>query len=142
MTRTLRISILILAIAGIVVSALALQAHYSTKELPCTVNDRWDCGIVNKSEYAVIRGLPVAALGIAGYLALGLLAVWGRRLLVLFAALAFAFGAYLTGIEVHVLAVYCLYCVTSFVISGLILLLSVMLIGPEPQQRGQWWRSP
>jgi hypothetical protein len=38
---------------------------------PCSINDMWDCGIVNHSPYAVLYGLPVAIIGIMGY---GLLA--------------------------------------------------------------------
>ena len=45
----MRYVIAVLAIAGIVVSALALQVHYSTETAPCSINEKWDCGIVNHS---------------------------------------------------------------------------------------------
>src|SRR5207253_9850061 len=70
-----------LAILGIAASALALREHYRTYgEAPCDINDRWDCGIVNHSPYAVFphskpHGVPVAVIGIAGYLLLGILAL-------------------------------------------------------------------
>lgn len=70
--------ILGLAIAGIVVSALAWQVHYSTVVQPCDINSHWDCGIVNHSPYSMIGPIPVAAIGVAGYLLLGLLG-WFRR---------------------------------------------------------------
>ena len=75
-----------LAVAGAVVSALAVQVHYSTKTEPCYVDQHWDCGIVNHSMYAEIDHVPVAAVGVAGYLVLGGLALfrqrfWGWRLL-------------------------------------------------------------
>ncbi len=66
----MRIAIIVFAILGIVVSSLALKVHYDDpgKE-PCSINDKWDCGVVNHSPYAVIYGVPVAAIGIAGYTA-------------------------------------------------------------------------
>ena len=69
--------LIILATIGIVVSALALREHYRTDSSPCSINDRWDCGIVNHSPYAVLGGVPVAVIGIAGYFLLGGMA-WMR----------------------------------------------------------------
>ena len=70
--------LVVLAALGIVVSALALREHYRTAgDSPCSINERWDCGIVNHSPYAMLAGIPVAAFGIAGYLLIGALA-WRR----------------------------------------------------------------
>ena len=71
----MRYLIAILALAGVVVSALALHVHYSTETEPCSINEKWDCGIVNHSQFAEIAHIPVAAIGIAGYLALAGLAL-------------------------------------------------------------------
>src|SRR5579875_950150 len=67
--KVMRYVLVILAVAGIVVSSLALQAHYSTRylELPCDINSVWSCGLVNHSRYAVVLGVPVALIGILGY---------------------------------------------------------------------------
>ncbi|HXY78393.1 MAG TPA: vitamin K epoxide reductase family protein, partial [Candidatus Acidoferrales bacterium] len=70
--------LVVLAVLGIVVSALALREHYRTDASPCSINERWDCGIVNHSPYAMLHGIPVAVIGIAGYLLLGALAFWKR----------------------------------------------------------------
>ena len=68
----MRYLIAILALAGVVVSSLALQVHYDTGTEPCSINENWDCGIVNHSSYSpIIEHIPVAAIGIAGYLAAG-----------------------------------------------------------------------
>lgn len=123
----MRYLIAILAVAGIVVSALALQVHYSTETAPCSINEKWDCGIVNHSPYAQIRGIPVAAMGIAGFLLIGILAVLRRRALLLVAVLVgMAFALYLTHIEATVLGVWCLYCVIS---QGIIAVLTLLAIG-------------
>jgi vitamin-K-epoxide reductase (warfarin-sensitive) len=123
----LRYLLAILAVAGVIVSVLALRVHYSTETAPCSINEKWDCGIVNRSPYAVIGGVPVAALGVAGYLLIGLLALLRRRGLVLAAVLVgMAFALYLTQIEARVLGVWCLYCVIS---QGIIALMTLLAIG-------------
>ena len=121
----MRFVIAFLALAGVVVATLALRVHYSTETEPCSINERWDCGIVNHSQFAVFAHVPVAAIGIAGYLALGALALANRRaLLSAFAVAGLGFSLYLTGIEKYVLQVYCLYCVGSLGIITLIAVLS------------------
>ena len=123
----LRYLLALLAIAGIVVSVLALRVHYSTESAPCSINEKWDCGIVNHSPYAEIRGLPVAAIGIAGYLLIGVLSLLRRRSMLLVATLVgMAFALYLTQIEARVLGVWCLYCVIS---QGIIAVLTLLAIG-------------
>ena len=93
----MRFVIAFLAVAGVVVSSLALQVHYSDETEPCSINAKWDCGIVNHSPFAEIEHVPVAALGIAGYLAIGVLALFKRRRLVELLALgALGFSLYLT----------------------------------------------
>ena len=122
----MRYLLALLAIAGVVVSVLALRVHYSTESAPCSINEKWDCGIVNHSPYAEIRGVPVAAIGIAGYLLIGVLALFRRRGLLLLAVLiGMAFALYLTNIEAKVLGVWCVYCVISQAIIAALLLLSI-----------------
>jgi len=121
----MRYLIAILALAGVVVSALALHVHYCTDTQPCSINERWDCGIVNHSEFAEVAHIPVAAIGIAGYLVLAGLALWRQRALVfLLALVALGFALRLTFIEEFALQVWCLYCVISQAVIALITLLS------------------
>jgi uncharacterized membrane protein len=134
----MRFLIALLAVAGVVVSSLALQVHYSNETEPCSINAKWDCGIVNHSPFAEIAHVPVAALGIAGYLAMGALALLRRRRMVMVLALgALGFSLYLTYIEKYILEVYCIYCVASLWIIVLINLLSLWWIVSErkPSQR-------
>ena len=124
----MRYLILVLAIAGMIVSGLALKVHYDDpgKE-PCSINDKWDCGVVNHSPYAVMFGVPVAALGIAGYLLIAVLGVACRKVWLMISVLvALAFTLYLTNIERSVLEVWCLYCVIS---QGIIVILALLSIG-------------
>lgn len=121
----MRIAIVLLAVLGILDSALALKVHYDDpgKE-PCSINDKWDCGVVNHSPYAVMLGVPVAMTGMLGYLLIAILA-WRRKqgLLVAATMTGLAFALYLTHIEAHILGVWCLYCVIS---QGLIAVLTVL----------------
>jgi vitamin-K-epoxide reductase (warfarin-sensitive) len=122
----MRYAIVLLALAGIIVSALALHVHYSTGVEPCDINAHWDCGIVNHSRYSMVHGIPVATLGILGYALIGLFAFLRRRWITLVLSLGgLAFALYLSNIEAHVLEVWCLYCVISQCLIALITLLSV-----------------
>ncbi|MGC2160452.1 MAG: vitamin K epoxide reductase family protein, partial [Silvibacterium sp.] len=77
----MRYVIAILAVAGALASALALQVHYSTATEPCSINEKWDCGVVNHSPFAMMGRVPVAAIGIAGYLLMAGLALARQRFL-------------------------------------------------------------
>jgi vitamin-K-epoxide reductase (warfarin-sensitive) len=119
-----------LALAGMVAAALALREHYRTEASPCSVNEKWDCGAVNKSPFAVIGGVPVAVIGIAGYLLLLVLAITKRwRLLAAAAVPALAFSLYLAHIEKDILGIWCIYCVISLGIISSITLLSLIALG-------------
>jgi vitamin-K-epoxide reductase (warfarin-sensitive) len=119
--------IALLALAGAMVAGLALRVHYSTETEPCSINEKWDCGIVNHSPYAVVGPVPVAAIGIAGYLGLMVLALLGRRRMVLAAAVAgLGFSLYLTHVEKDILLVWCVYCVCSL---GIICLITLAGLG-------------
>ena len=119
--------LIVLAVVGIVAASLALREHYRTDPSPCSINERWDCGIVNHSPYAVLYGIPVAVIGIAGYLLLGALAFTRSYRIMLVAALAgLAFALYLAHIEQTVLGVWCIYCAISL---GVISLISLLTLG-------------
>ncbi len=126
--KILTILIVLLALAGVVVSTMALKEHWSNEPSPCKINDIWDCGAVNKSPYAVLYGVPVAAIGAVGYALLGMLAGRNRFAVALNAFLAigaFGFALRLTYIEWKVLLTWCLYCVTS---QGIIFALMILAI--------------
>ena len=152
----MRYLIVALAVAGVVVSALALHVHYSTGVEPCDINSHWDCGTVNRSSYATVPGIvwhlraarypgvmsgpaprtgfPVALAGILGYAAIALFAMFRLRwLTLLLAAGALGFALYLSHIEAHVLEVWCLYCVISQSLTAVIFLLSLVTIFMRPR---------
>lgn len=122
----MRYVFIILTLLGVTVSALALREHYREGDSPCSINDRWDCGIVNHSPYAMIGPIPVAVIGMLGYILMGALA-WRRswKLLLLCAAAGLGFSLYLAHIEKDILGVWCIYCVISLGTMSLITLLAV-----------------
>jgi vitamin-K-epoxide reductase (warfarin-sensitive) len=125
----MRYVIAVLAVVGIIVSSLALHVHYSQDVEVCDINAHWDCGIVNHSRYAEIGHIPVAAIGIAGYAVLALLAMRRRnQLLAILSLLGLAFSLYLTHIEAKVLQIWCLYCVISQTLVAAIALLSIIVV--------------
>jgi vitamin-K-epoxide reductase (warfarin-sensitive) len=115
-----------LTLLGFIASCLALREHYRTDSSPCSINERWDCGIVNHSPFAVLAGIPVAVIGMAGYVFLGALALKRAYRLFLAAALVgLAFSLYLAHVEAHILGVWCVYCVASLAAISLLTLLSL-----------------
>lgn len=118
--RGLFLAIAILAIAGVAVSAVSLERHYAKSATAfCELGEKFNCDIVNRSEWSSVMGIPVAGIGIVGYGVLLILATVYRsraqtplRLLVLaFAGLAFAL--YLTYVEGYVLEAWCILCLSS-----------------------------
>jgi uncharacterized membrane protein len=135
--------LLTLTLLGVVVSSLALREHYREYgDSPCSINEHWDCGVVNHSQYATVGGvfalmgihvfeglfnaIPLAVAGIATYIVLGVVIFfrWYRFLLLLtFGSLAFSL--FLAHIEKDILGVWCLYCVISLGIISLMCLLNL-----------------
>ena len=119
--------LILLAVAGIAVSAMTLREHYRTDTSPCSINERWDCGIVNHSPFAVFHGVPVSYIGMAGYLLLGVLGFKRAYRLSLVAVLiGLGFSLYLAHIEANILGVWCIYCVISL---GIISLMTLLILG-------------
>jgi len=138
---TMRYVIAVLAVVGAVVSGLALQVHYTVATTPCSINEKWDCGVVNHSSYSLMEGIPVALIGIAGYLGLVWLGLARQRAVLTMAAVAgLAFSLYLAHIERDVLGVWCLYCVISLADIALIMLMGFIWLIADAvhRQRRRW----
>jgi vitamin-K-epoxide reductase (warfarin-sensitive) len=115
-----------LTFLGFIASGLALREHYRTDSSPCSINERWDCGIVNHSPFAMLAGIPVAVIGMAGYVILAALALKRAYGLFLAAALVgLSFSLYLAHVEADILGVWCIYCVASLVVISLLTLLGI-----------------
>jgi len=142
-------TLLVLAVFGVVVSSLALREHYREYgDSPCSINERWDCGVVNHSPFALVGGvfdqlgihshiplvsaMPVATAGILGYILMAFVALRrSYRFLMVLTLASLAFSLYLAHIERDVLGVWCVYCVISL---GIISLMSVLSLGAVIRQ--------
>ncbi len=132
--RLLFVAIAILALVGMVISAVSLQRHYAKSATAfCEVGEKFNCDIVNRSEYSSLMGIPVAGIGIVGYGLLFALATMYRAreetpLRLLVAALAgLAFALYLTYVEGYVLETWCILCLSSLALITLITALAAVL---------------
>ena len=119
--------IAVLSVAGMIVSGISLQRHYSKSETQfCEFGEKFNCDIVNRSEYSSVVGIPVAAIGLAGYGFLFALSTFfrarpetpSRLLIASIAGLAFALR--LTYIEGYVLTTWCILCLISLALIFLI----------------------
>ena len=125
----MRFVLVFFTLLGFIASGLALREHYRTDSSPCSINERWDCGIVNHSPFADLAGIPVAVIGMAGYVLLAALAVKRAYRLFLAAALiGLSFSLYLAHVEAHILGVWCIYCVASLAAISLLTLLGFATI--------------
>ena len=132
--RILFTLVALLSLAGVVISAIALQRHYAKSATQfCDFNQKFSCDVVNRSEYSSIMGIPVAGIGVAGYGFLLVLATYPRARAetpnrLLGAALAgLVFGLYLTYVEAYVLNTWCILCLISLVLITLIGLLAIII---------------
>lgn len=131
----LRLVAVVLCVLGILVAGYMTWAELTDNETACVDVGKVDCSAVQNSAYAKTFGIPVAFLGLLGYLAmLGILiledqmllfATYGRTLMVAMALFGTLFQTYLTYIEAAVLDKWCQWCVTSYVLITLLLMMSV-----------------
>jgi vitamin-K-epoxide reductase (warfarin-sensitive) len=130
--RILFAVIAMLSFVGVVDSAIALQRHYAKSATNfCDFSQQFSCDVVNRSEWSTVAGIPVAAIGMAGYAALFVLSAFlksraetpNRLLLTTFAGLAFAL--YLTYIEAFELKTWCVLCLISLLLIFLITILAL-----------------
>lgn len=128
--RLLLAIIAVLSLAGVIDSAVSLQRHFAKSSTTyCEFSQKFSCDIVNRSEYSTLAGIPVAAIGVAGYAALLLLStLWRSRpetptRLAAASLCGLAFALYLTYIEAYELMTWCILCLLSL---GLIFFIAML----------------
>lgn len=128
--RRIFLWIALLAVGGALVSSVSLYHHYGTSATSyCDLGENFNCDIVNRSTYSQIAGIPVALIGIIGYIAVLTAATLYREQAKTPAVLAtgslagLSFALYLTYVEGFVLAAWCILCLSSL---ALILTIAVL----------------
>jgi uncharacterized membrane protein len=125
MSVNLRRVMLAVAILGLALAAYLTYVHYSGTRPACTAGDA--CTKVQTSVYSKIGGVPVALIGLIGYIGIvGSLLLPDRddtRLLTLvMTVIGVCFSGYLTYREVFTLKTICEECATSAVLMLLLFL--------------------
>jgi uncharacterized membrane protein len=110
-----------------VVSAVSLQRHYAKSTTTyCHFAEKFNCDIVNRSEYSTLMGIPVAGIGVVGYGLLLVLSTMRNSLsetptqLLLLSLAGLGFALYLTYVEAYVLMTWCILCLSSLAVITLI----------------------
>jgi uncharacterized membrane protein len=130
--RALRTAGLVLAVLGVGVAGYLVYVHYADIDPICNIAH--GCHKVQTSEYAKLAGVPVALLGLLGYITLlgALLAPQGetaRMVAALVALVGFGFSMYLTYRELFTIDAICQWCVASAILmTGLAVLCTVRLL--------------
>ncbi len=134
-SRRILWAIAALALAGAVVSSVSLYHHYGAdKTSYCDIGENFNCDIVNRSIYSAVAGVPVALIGIVGYVALLALATIYRGkaetpvMLLICSLGGLGFALYLTYVEAFVLATWCILCLSSLTLILAIAVLSAVLV--------------
>jgi uncharacterized membrane protein len=128
-------TIALLSLVGILIALyLTLYKIGIVGNLTCSVGS---CETVNTSRWSMLFGLPVAAWGLAAYVALFALALAGTTdryagsptiswVLVALAGWSLVFSAWLTYLELFVINAICIWCVTSAVLLVAIFVASLL----------------
>ncbi|PYX61173.1 MAG: hypothetical protein DMG76_00095 [Acidobacteria bacterium] len=134
LSRSLLVGIAILSLAGMIVSSISLERHYAKSATAyCEFGEKFNCDIVNRSEYSSVAGIPVSLIGVAGYGLLLTLSTLCRSRpetptrLLMAAAGGLVFALYLTYIEAYVLTAWCILCLTSLALIASITALAGVL---------------
>lgn len=123
-----RPAVLALATVGLAIATYLTIVHYTGAAPVCAISH--GCETVQHSRYAELAGAPVAVIGVAGYLAVIVLAALDREAARIAAAgatmVGFGISAYLTYAELFRIHAICPWCVGSATIMTVLMVLTVM----------------
>lgn len=144
MEKRLRQVTIGLAVLGLLVSIYMTIYKVTNNESMCIGSG--GCSIVNASRYSEVNGIPVAMVGVAGYLSIlaifyletrpGFFQENGDMLLFGITLIGFLFTVWLVYVEVALLKAYCPFCITSQIAMTLIFILTVIRVIKQPYSGG------
>lgn len=133
----------VLVLLGLIVSGYLAYVEINQVEAVC--GPVGHCNVVQASPYARLVGIPIAVLGLLFYLAVGIGWLVQRQAggnlvmlgLVAITAVGTLFSIYLTLLEIFVIHAVCMWCLSSAVITTLLMLIVVNTATRQPtkQQR-------
>jgi uncharacterized membrane protein len=125
----LRPAMLGLALLGVAIAGYLTWIHYAGSK-PVCISGGGGCEQVQGSRYSELAGIPVALLGLIGYL--GILASLfvrgeaGLTLGVVLTLIGLGFSGYLTYRELFTIDAICQWCVASAIVMALLAVLAVV----------------
>src|SRR5688500_17741275 len=120
----------LLALVGLTDAVYLTLQHIAGQSVPCSVTG--GCEEVLSSSYAVVAGIPLAAIGGAAYFSvfsLATLAAFGyqfaKTLLILLVAAMFLVSLWLVYLQAFVIREFCQYCLLSAAITTALLVVVI-----------------
>jgi uncharacterized membrane protein len=118
----------VLALVGVGIAGYLTWIHYAGLH-PVCVGGTGGCERVQSSRWAELAGVPVAVLGLAGYVAilasLALPEEQGAPAAAFLSLVGFGFSVWLTYVEIAKIEAICQWCVASAVVMTALALVSV-----------------
>jgi uncharacterized membrane protein len=126
--RALRVAMIVLAVVGLGLASYLTYVHYAGVKPACSLGG--SCEKVQTSAYSQLAGVPVALMGLIGYVSIMILLLAPESETTRFATVAttavgFGFSAYLTYRELFSIHAICEWCVSSAVIMTVLVSLGV-----------------
>jgi uncharacterized membrane protein len=125
---------ILFTVIGLLVSIYMTIFKITNNESMCIGSH--GCSVVNSSRYSEVNGIPVAVIGVVGYLAIlaallleqrpGFFQQNGTLLFFGLSLTGFLFTLYLIFVEVALIKAYCPFCITSQIVMTLIFIISVI----------------
>jgi uncharacterized membrane protein len=133
-----------LTVLGLLVSIYMTIYKVTNNESMCIGSG--GCSIVNASRYSEVNGIPVAVVGVLGYLSIltifyletkpGFFQENGDMLLFGITLVGFLFTVWLVYVEIALIKAYCPFCITSQIAMTLIFILTVLRVIKQPYSGG------
>jgi len=140
MDKRLKQVTIALSILGLLVAIYMTIFKLTNNEKMCIGSG--GCTIVNSSGYSEIRGIPVAVVGVLGYLSIlavfylerkpGFFQTNGTMIQFTITLTGFLFTVWLVFVEVALIKAYCPFCITSQVAMTIIFILTVIRVIKQP----------
>jgi uncharacterized membrane protein len=143
MNNRLSQAALVITVIGLFVASYMTVYKFTSQEVQdamCVGSH--GCSVVNASPYSEVRGIPVALIGVVGYIVLLTVQLLERRpgvvqdngTLIFFgiSVTGFLFTVYLIFVEIALIKAYCPFCITSQVAMTLLFVISVIRLIKQP----------
>jgi len=122
-----RIASIVVAVIGLGIAAYLTVVHYAGDAPVCAIAH--GCATVQKSDYAMLAGVPVALLGALGYIAILAALIrddeHARTAAVFLSLVGLGFSGWLTYVEIVKLDAICIWCVGSAICMTILTALTV-----------------